>query len=134
MSVAAGGYVTRMAEGPSTGGDRDWTDVESEGLPDLEGQPPGIGPENAVEGITPPADHLLGAEDPDVTAAGQAVPETLQERVLREQPDRLGGEVDPDGRLVAGQPDGSGEELGTWETDDAAALSPEERAVHLTGE
>lgn len=103
-------------------------------MPDLAGQPPGIGPETAVEGVTPPGDHPLGADDPDVTAAGQQVPETIRQRAARERPDRPARDDDPGGRLVADRPDPSGEEVGEWEDDDARGLAPEERAVHVRGE
>lgn len=114
--------------------ERDWTDVESEGVPVLEDQPPGIGPETAEEGLIPPGDYLFGADDPDVTVAGQQVRESVRQRADREQPEGLVPPDDPGGRLVAGAPDPSGEELGEWEDDDDAGLSPEERAVHVEPE
>lgn len=103
-------------------------------MPDLQGQPPGIGPDTAVEGLTPPGDYLLGADDPDVTASGQAVPETLEERLLREQPEALPDDAGAGGRLVDGVPDPDGAEVGAWEQDDAAGLSAEEQAVHVVDE
>lgn len=119
--------------------DPDPTDLEAEGLPDLDVQPPGIGGQNEVEAMVPPRDHPMAVED-RVTPAEQAQPETLDERLAREQPEAYAGEpgVDrPAGRLVEPGPGlldgGDGEQSGQV-TSDRGGLSAEEAAVHLVDE
>ena len=60
------------AEDRRSGRDRDWTDAESEGLPQLETPPPGITADNAVEGTPLPNDHPLGADERGTTALGRS--------------------------------------------------------------
>jgi hypothetical protein len=98
-------------------------------MPSTEDQPPGIDGELAIEGIPPPADHPLAADDYGVTAAGESQPESLRQRVARERPDRPQAPPDdPGGRLV--DPDEGDPVEGDW-ADDDAGLSAEESAVHL---
>jgi hypothetical protein len=117
------------------GRDQDWTDAEAEGIPVVDEQPPGVDADTALEGELPPRDHPLGVEERGVTAAEQAVPETLEERVARERPDaaqRL--PADPGGRIAEADDASSAEDVyGEWD-DDAGGLSPEEAAVHLEEE
>ena len=112
----------------------DPTDLEAEGLPDLEGQPVGV--EDVVEGLVPPRDYPQGVED-RVTAAEQLGDEPLAERVWREEPDREPGPEEEVGRLV--QPDQGVAGLDDDPTEtalalgsDADALSAEEAAIHIT--
>lgn len=115
-----------------SGRDRDWTDAESEGLPDLGSQPPGITAENAVEGLSLPSDHPLGADERGTTEREERTLESAEERATRLRPDRP--QAAPDvvgGRLSEGitDPD-DGVTTATWEPD-AAGLSSEEAAVHI---
>lgn len=56
-------------------------DLDSEGIPVLEE------PVNEDEGMMPPRDYPVAADDYGVTAADQEVDEPLAQRVLREEPD-----------------------------------------------
>jgi hypothetical protein len=98
---------------------------EDEGIPDTEDQPPGkILSGETPEGMVPPRDHPLGADEFGTTAAEESAGESFARRVAREEPDSLAGVLadDDDGRPLAGrlvQPD-----LGMVDTDD----TPEEVA------
>lgn len=119
-----------MAQRRDVYGDPDWTDTEAEGAPPIEDQPPGIDAESAQEGQFPPRDRPVGVNEPQVTAAGDRRPETLEERVRREVPDVVspgGDDLGDTGRLVAGDPEDGA--TGEWQ-DDRAGLSAEEDAVH----
>lgn len=110
------------------GRDSDWTDAESEGLPPLDEQPPGIDDQSAEEGLVLPRDHPIAAEEWGVTEREQAVPESVRDRVRRERPDvAQRAPQDPPGRLVDTPEDGV---EGEW-ADDAAGLSAEEAALHI---
>lgn len=115
--------------------DPDPTDLEAEGLPELDTQPPGFGAELELEGMIPPRDHPMAVED-RVTPAEQARPETLAERVDREQPggdesaDTAGRLVDPSDGLAE---DGDGQAVGAVAAD-RHGLSAEEQAVHVVDE
>jgi hypothetical protein len=111
------------------------TDLEAEGLPELEDQPPGIDAESAVEGMMPPRDRPVAATDYGTTAAEQGRDEPLRDRVRREVPDRALDDGRPVGRLVA--PDaGTGRdveaaEVAEEEADDTLGLTAEEAAMHM---
>jgi hypothetical protein len=122
-----------MSADRSAGRDPDWTDEEAEGQPVIADQPPGIDSETASEGRFLPRTHPIAADEIGVTAAEEAVPETLRERVRRERPDvEQEPPGDPEGRLVApANPDDDGEAIGEWEEEDAGGLSAEEDAVHI---
>jgi hypothetical protein len=111
------------------------TDMEAEGLPDTEDQPPGIDIENAVEGMIPPRDHPVGADQWGTTAAEEARGEPLADRVRREQPDVARADQRPVGRLVAPDAgtgrDDEGTEVAEEERDDTLGLSAEEAAMHI---
>jgi hypothetical protein len=116
--------------------------LEEEGIPELEEQPVGkVLSGETPEGVVPPRDYPLGAEEFGTTPAEDAVGESLAQRVAREVPDRPVGEglEDQDeslaGRLV--QPD-----LGVVDLDetpeevgeaapDVGGLSAEEEAMHV---
>ncbi len=103
-------------------------------MPDLDPQPPGIDAETASEGWYPPRDHLVGADEIGVTAAEEAIPETVEERARRERPEGVAAADDlPGGRLVdmEGVGDDDGEVAGEW-AEDGAGLSAEEAAIHIT--
>ncbi len=110
-------------------------DLEAEGLPAVEDQPPGV--DDLLEGIVPPRDQPLVSAGEGVTAAEQRNPETLSQRARREIPEGGYDEEDaPVGRLV--QPDqgvagldDEPDELAT-EVADLDGLSAEEQAVHPT--
>jgi hypothetical protein len=109
-------------------------DLEAEGLPAVEDQPPGV--DDLLDGIVPPRDQPLVAGGDGVTAAEQRTGETLSQRAAREVPE--GGEADDDtlGRLVQPDPgvaglDAEPDELAT-EVPDLDGLSAEEQAIHPT--
>jgi hypothetical protein len=114
--------------------DSDPRDLEAEGLLPIEDPLPGV--DDVTEGMVPPRDHPQPIGD-EVTAAGQRNPESLRERVRREEPDRLRPEPDEVGRLV--QPDQGvvdvdeePEEIADAVFGDRNALSAEEQALHIT--
>lgn len=109
-------------------------ELEAEGVPGLDDSDP------SVEGQMPPRDHPQGASEFGVTAREQATDEPVAERALREQPEedgvtsRTGSEGL--GRTVAPEEgdlylDEEKDEVAA-ETDDDAALSAEEQAIHET--
>ena len=113
------------------------TDLEAEGLPAIEDQPPGLEDDyNQVEGMMPPRDHPVAAEDFGVTAEEERMQEPLAERVLREEPDIMDGLDDSVGRLV--EPDqgvaGLDDEATSIASDsaDTDGMSAEEAAMHVT--
>jgi hypothetical protein len=112
------------------------SDMEAEGIPAIEDNPPGISGQNEVEGAMPPGDEPRGAQDWGVTAREQETDEPLADRVRREQPDREPGGDVPVGRLV--QPDAGIVDIDTeatevaMETEDDAGLAAEEAAMHIT--
>jgi hypothetical protein len=121
--------------------------LEEEGIPELEDQPVGkILSGETPEGLVPPRDYPLGAEEFGTTAAEDAMGETLAQRVAREVPDVPAGEglddADDDqalaGRLV--QPDfgvvdadDTPEEVGEA-VPDVGGLSAEEEAMRVERE
>ena len=114
----------------------DTADFEAEGTLPVEDNPPGISGDNDFEGAVPPGDAPKGAEEWGVTAHEERVDEPIAERVLREQPERVGSADMPVGRLV--QPDGGMIDLDSepteiaMETEDDGALAAEEAAMHIT--
>ena len=109
-------------------------DLEAEGIPAVEDQPPGV--TDLLDGIVPPRDQPLVSGGEGVTAAEQRSGETVAHRARRELPDRQREEYDVTGRLV--QPDQGvagldtePDELAT-EFPDVDGLSAEEQAVHPT--
>lgn len=113
-------------------------DLEAEGIPAIEDAPPGLEDGyNQYEGMMPPRDHPVGAEEFGITAEEERLQEPLAERVLREEPDvMVGDDDDLVGRLV--EPDQGVAGLDS-ERDaiasvagDSDALSAEEAAMHVT--
>ena len=109
-------------------------DLEAEGLPAVEDQPPGVS--ELLDGIVPPRDQPLVAGGDGVTAAEQRSGETIAQRAAREVPEGEYGDDDTVGRLV--QPDqgvagldAEPDELAT-EAPDVDGLSAEEQAIHPT--
>ena len=109
-------------------------DLEAEGLPAVEDQPPGV--DDILDGIVPPRDQPLVAGGDGVTAAEQRSGETISQRATREVPqvgdegdDAVGRLVQPD-QGVAGL-DVEPDELAT-EVPDLDGLSAEEQAVNPT--
>lgn len=114
-----------------SGRDHSWTDAESEGLPDLDTQPPGITGDTAVEGLKLPEDHPVGVDERGTTDREAMQPETATARRARERPDLPQRLPDaPGGRLVQGATDRDDPATGDW-ADDDAGLAAEEAAVHL---
>jgi hypothetical protein len=114
--------------------------LEQEGIPELEDQPAGkVLTGETPEGIIPPRDYPVGAEEYGTTVAEETVGETVGQRVAREEPDLSGDGVRGDDRHLAGrlvQPDAgmavddTAEELGDA-VPDMAGLSAEEEAVRI---
>ena len=109
-------------------------ELSDEGIPDLEGQPPGkVRAGDTGEGLIPPRDHALGAEAHGTTAAEERRGEAFADRVAREEPDR----ERPDehaGRLVQpgdGFADDEATEIGRSAGFDDGGFSAEEAAVHV---
>ena len=113
-------------------------EMEAEGLPEVEDQPPGIDVETAVEGMMPPRDYPVAATDYGTTAAEEAVDEPLSSRVQREQPDVFRADTEPVGRLVSPDADTNldeeAAELADQERDDTGGLTAEEAAMHIEPE
>lgn len=121
------------------------SDLEKEGIPDLEGAFPGEAATGLTwDGVVAPGDEPKAAEDFGVTAAEQRRDEPLSRRVGREVPDGAGaGQTTVDDsaaarRLVEAQPgpvdDDEGDLMGGTASDDPGALSAEEAAVHVVDE
>lgn len=113
------------------------TDLEAEGLPAIEDQPPGLEDDyNQVEGMMPPRDHPVGAEEFGITPEEERMQEPLAERVLREEPEFVPGDDGAVGRLV--EPDqgvaGLDDEATSiaFDSADTDGLSAEEAAMHVT--
>ncbi len=116
--------------------------LEEEGIPELEEQPPGkVLSGETPEGIVPPRDYPLGAEEHGTTAAEEAIGETVALRAAREEPDLASAPLlGDDGATLAGrlvQPDSgmvdvddTAEEFG-YDVADGAALSAEEAAIRV---
>ena len=109
-------------------------DLEAEGLPAVEDQPPGVS--DLLDGVVPPRDQPLVAAGDGVTAAEQRSGETISQRATREVPegddevdDAVGRLVQPD-QGVAGL-DVEPDELATA-VSDLDGLSAEEQAIHPT--
>jgi hypothetical protein len=119
------------------------SDLEQEGIPDLEGEYPG---ETATgvsqEGVVVPGDRPLGAEEFGTTAVEGRQDEPFSVRAEREEPDLAAVEATGLGageRMVeppwgALDADEEGELIGNIAGDDTGALSSEEAAMHVTGE
>jgi hypothetical protein len=112
------------------------SELEEEGIPPLEDQPPGIDGANEVEGLIPPGDEPKAADDWGTTEREQQLDEPLADRVRRDEPERARAADAPVGRLV--QPDagmiGADDEPTevAMESEDDDALAAEEAAIHLT--
>ena len=116
------------------------SDLEAEGIPPIEEQPPGIEGQNEVEGMIPPGDRPKAADDWGTTSREERPDEPLADRVLREQPETAGAGRgaggQPVGRLV--QPDGGMVDMDheateiAMETEDDGGLAAEEAAMHIT--
>lgn len=113
-------------------------DLEAEGIPNIEDAPPGLEDDyNQYEGMMPPRDHPVGAEEFGVTSEEERLQEPLADRVLREEPEVTADTGDdPIGRLV--EPDqgvaglDSERDAIASESYDSDALSAEEAAMHIT--
>ena len=115
--------------------------LEEEGIPDLEEQPVGkVLSGDTGEGVVPPRDYPVAADDFGTTAREESLGESFADRTGRQEPDV---DVDDDleeedpvaGRLV--QPDlgaldydETAEEVGDT-TGDLAGLSAEEAAMRV---
>ena len=112
---------------------------DTEGIPEtVEGPPPRTPGELADQALTLPGDHSKGAYD-RVTAAEHRAGDTLDERIRREQPDRLHPDPDRPGRLV--EPESGGDQIDLTKEEVAfrapeagLSLSSEEEAVRIEDE
>ncbi len=122
--------------------------AEEEGIPELEGQPPGkVLTGDTGEDLPLPRDHPLGAEEYGTTSAEEARGETFAQRVQREEPELVprapAGWLQEDDYVLAGrlvQPDAgmvdmdeTAEESGDA-TGEMVGLSAEEAAVRIEEE
>lgn len=125
-----------MASEWRAGRDADWTDVEAEGIPEMDEQPPGIDADTAGEGMIPPRDHPLGVDEVGVSATEEARGETAAERAARQRPDTLQRlPEDSGGRLVEpSAADPKGEAVGEWERQDTGGVGAEESAIQVVEE
>lgn len=115
----------------------DPSDIEAEGIPPLDDAPPGLDDEyNQIEGMMPPREEPVGADEFGITPEEERQQEPLAERALREEPDVAAGDRDTVGRLIEadrGVVDVDEEETAVArETEDDDALSAEEAAMHIT--
>ena len=129
---------------PGTGPYDNSRHLDREGIPDLET------PVNQDEGLIPPGDRPVAAEEFGITAVEERKDEPIADRVTRELPDLDAGDIDltdaersyddvagPTGRLVepgsedVDVTDDEKDAIGTLFGDDGA-LSAEEEAIHLT--
>lgn len=116
--------------------------LEEEGIPELEDQPPGkVLSGETPEGIVPPRDYPLGAEEYGTTAAEEAIGETVAVRAAREElPLSADGPLDDDRHALAGrlvQPDSGVVDVDdtadefAYDVADGVALSAEEAAIRV---
>ena len=116
--------------------------LEEEGIPELEEQPPGkVLSGETPEGIVPPRDYPLGAEEYGTTAAEELIGESIAVRAAREElPLSAERPLNDDGHGLVGrlvQPDGgmvdvddTADEFG-YDVADGVALSAEEAAIRV---
>jgi hypothetical protein len=109
--------------------------LEEEGIPELDEQEPGqILSGDTGEGIIPPREYALGAEEFGTTAGEEAIGESLDQRVAREEPDVSWHDVaGADDRALAGrlvQPDNTSQGVADA-VPDGVALSAEEAAMRI---
>ncbi|MGH9154234.1 MAG: DUF5709 domain-containing protein [Acidimicrobiales bacterium] len=121
------------------------SDLEKEGIPDLEGAYPGEAATGlSWDGVVAPGDAPRAAEDFGTTAAEERLDEPLSRRVGRETPDGAGAgqstvdDIAAARRLVETQQgpvdDEEGDLVGGMASYDPGALSAEEAAVHVVDE
>lgn len=123
--------------------------LDAEGIPDMEGSPPGMSEEDRLEGITPPRDFPQGVDEFGIVNAEQRLDEPLAERVWREEPEVRPGDPDTAGihtgvveedavnRLASpqaelGELDVTKDEVAHELHDEPTALSAEESAMHVS--
>lgn len=119
--------------------------LDREGIPDLET------PINQDEGLVPPGDQPMAADEFGVTAREERAEEPLADRVTREVPDVSPDDIDlrdaertydelesGEGRLIdpgdedVDVIDDEKDTIGTLVGEDEGALSAEEAALHIT--
>jgi hypothetical protein len=113
-------------------------DITEAGIPAIDEVPEEtIRTGDTMEGELPPLEHPQGVEEYGITAAEQQRPETLEDRVAREQPDALApADADmspltpPDS--AAGILDPDADLLGEEEAQVEDTPAPEEAALRLT--
>jgi hypothetical protein len=110
---------------------------EDEGIPDFDEDLRKRKLIEQDEDMPLPSDRPLAAFD-RVTPTEQRRGESVNTRVAREVPDQLPESHEHPGRIIEPAGDGDGadiyRELIADETDDGAALSPEEAAMHIVEE
>lgn len=110
--------------------------LDAEGIPDLEGRPPGIDVELEQEQLMPPRDHPIAAGDDPAYATTQAeerAVEGVAERAARENPDFGAEELGVGGGVQgasAVEVDDATDQVAV-PADPGSALSAEEAAVHV---
>ncbi len=112
---------------------------DTEGIPDtVEGPPPRTPGELADQALPLPGDEPKGAYD-RVTAAEHLEGDTLDQRIRREQPDRVRPDPPHSGRLIepeseVDQIDVTKEEMATRAAEPGLSLSAEEEAIRVEDE
>jgi hypothetical protein len=104
-------------------------DLEKEGIPDVEEPPPGMeGTGGDYEAVAGPRDRPIAALDYGITEEEERRGEPLYVRHRRELPDPVQADAEVVPRVVEDEDDG--DEFAEL-TDDDAALSAEEAAMHF---
>lgn len=121
------------------------SDLEKEGIPDLEGAFPGEAAAGlSWDGVVAPGDEPTAAEDFGTTTAEGRLDEPLSRRVGREAPDDAGAAQTTADDIAAARllveerqgpvDDEDGDLVGGTASFDHGALSAEEAAVHVVDE
>lgn len=107
-----------------------------QGIPEtVDGPPPGVPGDNADDAFTLPGDSLRASLG-RTTAAEEREGETLDERLLQEQPDVMQADPENAGKLVSPESavdelDETAEEVAFQASEPGTARTAEEEAVHI---
>jgi hypothetical protein len=112
-------------------------ELDAEGIPDLEGPlPEKAATGDPQEGLSPPADRPASF-DYGVTEAEQRVPEPIDVRLRREQPDEVRDDDEPIVVVEPGDEDigliDDEKDLVARDAGGAGAVGPEDAAMHIEG-
>ncbi|MGI8686807.1 MAG: hypothetical protein ACR2MO_17235 [Acidimicrobiales bacterium] len=119
------------------GSTRPAPDLVEDGIPATSEAPPGLDVDS-VEGEPAPLDHPQGVEEWGITAAEEALGESLELRVSRELPDGLGADDDIDefeiGKALGNEDSLSAEESALRIVDEPPGLSYSPHSGYLSDE